>query len=454
MAKQSWMPPQSFSRRAMLGGATAAALGLTAACNGSDRPGPSGGVTTLVNVEHDDRPSDNAAYAAVYSAFIEQNPTIEIEFTTIPWEQARTKLLTMAQGGGLPHMGRLDSPADYAAANMIIPLDEYLSDEFLASFESTTLERYQAPDSQGTMRQYGVPWFAGTYAIMVNKTLCDSAGIDLPEDWTTEEFTEIARELTDNTDGWGLAMNGAGVGDPVEIFLLAVYAHGGKWVNGDPYSTDPEPLTIGSSETAAGIQWYIDLYQKGYAIPSAPSDNYQQRDANFVSGAAAMAWQGPWNIPATRESFEAGGYELVSMPIPEGPAGRTAIEGGGGAGIFVSAVEDGVTEDAWKWLEFLSSAEGQRIYCSTNGMIPASPSVRTDEFWANDPLYTGFTASLENAPRMFPAWAIGLDSIKDIVIPPLLQAAMNGSISAEDMATQMQEDAAAALENNGVEVPA
>src|SRR5690348_7108463 len=41
----------------------------------------------LTNVEHDSRPLDNAAYEAVYKAFREQHPDIEIEFQIIPWEQ-------------------------------------------------------------------------------------------------------------------------------------------------------------------------------------------------------------------------------------------------------------------------------------------------------------------------------------------------------------------------------
>src|SRR5215210_7607583 len=85
-------------------GASAAAIGLRGGISGGRSA--SAQTVKLVNVEHDSRPLDNAAYEAVYNAFKTQHPDIEIEFQIIPWEQARSKMLTLAQGDSLPNMGR------------------------------------------------------------------------------------------------------------------------------------------------------------------------------------------------------------------------------------------------------------------------------------------------------------------------------------------------------------
>jgi ABC-type glycerol-3-phosphate transport system substrate-binding protein len=83
-------------------GASAAALGLHSVQIANAQ------TIKLVNVEHDSRPLDNAAYEAVYNAFKTKHPDIEIEFQIIPWEQARSKMLTLAQSDSLPDMGRME----------------------------------------------------------------------------------------------------------------------------------------------------------------------------------------------------------------------------------------------------------------------------------------------------------------------------------------------------------
>ena len=451
---------QGFGRRALLAGAAGLAGAAVAGCappGGSPDRAPAAkrktGPVTLVNVEHDTRPLDNAAYAKVYKSFHQKHPDITINFMTIPWEQARTKMLTLGQGNGLPNMGRMAYPDDFVAAGMVLSLDDRVSKSDLARFDEAAIASYQAKGEDGKRHLYGLPWFAGSHAIMINKTLVDRAKIDLPDDWTTDQFAQIAAQLTTKGKQWGVTLDGNGIGDPVQILLMTIYAFGGKWVNGDPAGQTPEPIVINSPETAAGISWYVDLYKKGSAVPSAPSDTYQQRDANFLSGKAAMAWQGPWNITATKDAFAKNGYELVSMPLPNGPKGRVAIYGGGGAGIYTSSERDGVVDQAWEWISYLSSDEGEKLYCKTNGMIPASKTAREDPTWSKDPLYTGYLTSMESAPRMYPLWATGLESSLDTIVPPLLQAAFGGKITSEQMAEQLQKQVLKAVKGNGVEVP-
>jgi len=407
----------------------------------------------LVNVEHDSRPLDNAAYQAVYEAFREQHPDIEIDFQVIPWEQARQKMLTLAQANTLPDMGRNEWGSDYAAADMIVPLDNLVTEETLSRFDTLSLEYGSAVGNDGERHLYAIPWFQGAAAILVNKTLLDKAGLSLKEEWTTDEFTEYAKALTVEGEQWGVALDAAGVGDPVQNLLLAVYAYGGRWVAGDAAGTEPEPIIFNSPETAAGITWYTNLFKNGYAVSSAPTDTYKERDANFQSGKAAMEWQGPWSLLEIQENFEKGGYELASMPLPKGPAGNPNWYGGAHASIYRSAEEKGVVDQAFTWIDFLSSDEGELLYCKTNGMIPASKTAQQDPFWSENDLYKGYLNSFPTISRMDPIWATGLTSILDDTVPPLLQGVLNGQLSPEDMAAQVQDAAIQGLRQNAIEVP-
>ncbi|MFN8664786.1 MAG: sugar ABC transporter substrate-binding protein [Thermomicrobiales bacterium] len=407
----------------------------------------------LVNVEHDSRPLDNAAYEAVYKAFREQNPDIEIEFQIIPWEQARSKMLTLGQANSLPDMGRMEWPADYAAAEMLVPLDDMVDEETLSRFDTLSLEYGSAVGNDGVRHLYALPWFQGSAAILVNKTLLDKAGLELKDEWTTDDFTEYAKALTVEGEHWGVALDAAGVGDPVQNLLLAVYAYGGRWVAGDAASTEPEMIIFNSPETVAGITWYTKLFTDGYAVPSAPTDTYKERDANFQSGKAAMEWQGPWSLLEIQDNFKKGGFELASMPLPKGPAGNPNWYGGAHASIYKAAADKGVVDQAFKWISFLSSDEGELLYCKTNGMIPASTTAQQDPFWAENDLYKGYLNSFPTITRMDPIWATGMNGILDDTVPPLLQGVLNGQLSAEDMAAQVQDAVVQGLRQNGVDVP-
>lgn len=439
------------NRRQLLKGALGAA-GVAALGSRTTR-GARAQTVKLVNVEHDSRPLDNAAYEAVYEAFREQNPDIEIEFQIIPWEQARPKMLTLAQANSLPDMGRMEWASDYAAAEMLVPLDDLVDEETLSRFDTLSLEYGSAVGNDGERHLYALPWFQGSAAILVNKTLLDKAGLDLKEEWTTDEFSEYARALTVESEQWGVALDAAGIGDPVQNLLLAVYAYGGRWVAGDAANTEPEMIIFNSPETVAGITWYTDLFTAGYAVPSAPTDTYKERDANFQSGKAAMEWQGPWSLLEIQENFAKGGYELASMPLPKGPAGNPNWYGGAHASIYKAAADKGVVEQALKWISFLSSDEGEMLYCKTNGMIPASMTAQQDPFWSENELYKGYLNSFPTIARMDPIWATGLNSILDDTVPPLLQGVLNGQLAPEDMAAQVQDAVVQGLRQNGVEVP-
>lgn len=440
-------------RRAMqlgLGLAAGAALGPAAL---SSRAFAADAVK-LVNVEDDSRPLDNAAYAAVYKAFKEKHPEIDIDFQIIPWEQARAKLLTEGQGDVLPDMGRIAWVADFAAADMLVPIEDRVDPKSLERFNPLMVQQCYGIGTDGKKHLYALPWFTGSHSILVNKTLLDAAGLELKDSWTTDEFADYCKQLTVKGKQWGVTLDASGIGDPVQIFLMAVYAYGGKWVKGDPQATEPEPIVFNSAETAAGIKWYTDLFLNGYAVPSAPSDTYKERDSNFQSGKAAIEWQGPWSLVETRDNFKKGGWELASMPLPKGPAGAFPSSLGGGlTGIYRGAQKGGHIDQAFAWIDFMSSDEGEKLYCQTNGMIPASLAVQADPFWGEDPLYKGYIASMKSAEVLEPLWATGLDGLLDDIVPPLLQGVLLGKLKPAEAAGQIQDQVVQGLQQNGVQVP-
>ena len=260
---------------------------------------------------------------------------------------------------------------------------------------------------------YSIAWFACDKAVLVNKTLFDNASVKLPTTWTTDEFAVIAEKLTVPDKSWGVSLDAAGIGDPWQNFWLVIRAFGPIKGNADQ-STAPEAITINSKEFIAGATWFRDLYTSGSAVKSAPTDTYQQRDANFMSGKAAMMWQGPWSLIDQAVALKKQGWELAAMPLPKGPAGNPqGASFGGTAGIFKTAQDRGVVDQAFTWINFLCSDAGETIYSKTNGMLPASQGLWKLPDFADNPLYGGYISGLSNSSSDYPLWAVGVTSVFD-----------------------------------------
>ena len=409
----------------------------------------------LTNVENDSRPLDNKAYENVYKAFREKYPNIEIEFQILPWEQAEAKERTMAEAGTLPDMGRSNFMPSLVKLGGMVPLDDLADAAYMSRYPADWIPnlKLEGPDKQ--IHLYSVSWFAGDKAILINKSFFDEAGLKKLDTWTTADFADYAKKLTVSGKRWGVTLDGAGIGDPWQNFWLCVRAFGGGFVKGATKdSKQPEPITINSAEFAKGAAWYRDLYKGGFAVPSAPTDTYKERDANFMSGKAAMMWQGPWALLEQRDTLKKQGWEMAAMPLPNGPNGSPQDGGVSGlAGIFSTAKKRDVVNEAWVWVSFLCSDEGQKIFSGTNGMLPASQVLWKDPQFANDPLYSGYLEGLKSVELAYPLWAVGVTTILDQKGVPLLQGLLLGQVTPEQMATQLQDEVVKFLKGNGVAVP-
>jgi multiple sugar transport system substrate-binding protein len=80
-----------------------------------------------------------------------------------------------------------------------LPLDPYIAeanDDYEAMYGtmSTAMLSYQD-------QIYGVPYAGNTFKVFYNKTMTDAAGIEIPETWSINEFTEVAKKLNNEEQG-------------------------------------------------------------------------------------------------------------------------------------------------------------------------------------------------------------------------------------------------------------
>ncbi len=131
---------------------------------------------------------------------------------------------------------------------------------------------------------YGLPWIAQPVVTYYNKDIFDAADMDYPTaDWTWDDFTEMAKALTLDTNGdgeidqWGFTNNSW---PPPYIFI---WQAGGELI-----SPDFTEVPIDSPEFLEGFEFYLSTAYNPEMSPSREIIAEQGFGEMFKAGKIAM----------------------------------------------------------------------------------------------------------------------------------------------------------------------
>ena len=104
--------------------------------------------------------------------------------------------------------------------------------------------------------------------------------------------------------------------------------------------------------------------KKGFIVPAKDA---RQLGANsfFAAGKGAMALTGSWMINWYVDNAK---FDKGFAPLPKGPNGRKSMFNGLADSIWVGSKHK---DEAWKWVKFLGSEEGQKIIAGYGVVFPA-----------------------------------------------------------------------------------
>ena len=311
------------------------------------------------------------------------NPDIKLEFVTIPSDYANT-MITKLAGGEIPDvmMLAMDQVPRYALNDMLLPLDDLASQEYMDALYPVVKD---ALTVNGTM--YAAARDVTPKVMYLNTKMFADAGIEIPsDDWTMEEFTEIAQQLTTGSGAdaqWGYYW--ANYMDQTYSMIAAF--------DGKIYSEDGKSSVLSTDEnTKRAVQFMYDLYNTYKVCPS--DQQAKQYGENEFS--AFMANKVAMQIGAlsTASTFDANGTEYTVLPMP-------SVDGVSRCSSFVNTwvipKEAENPELSWRVVEFLSGKEGQQIALDMNYGLPASTMVDTTDFEAKTPYNKYFVEALETA---------------------------------------------------------
>ncbi len=319
--------------------------------------------------------ADNSDYSAKMQEIVQKfNETNKSNITVVaeeyPWDGGgySNTLFSAAMGGGGPDTAswKLTSTPLFTANNLLANLDDFIAN--WADKDDIDSNLYDIMKrASGTDSIYVMPWNTQILCVYYRPSMFEEVGIKVPT--TYEEFLTACEKLTRDTDNdgkidvYGFGMRGAKGGQ--EPWGSFIHARGGDFSN------------LKTPEAIAGMQDFINLYQKGYVPPTAPTDGFNEIIANFKSGRTAMTIH---HTGSSADMVATFGDDVSAFPFPAGVGQWTSM--GDTENVIFESCEN--KEAAFEWVSYLATGEGQRMWCETTGNVPVSKKVQALDFYQNN----------------------------------------------------------------------
>jgi len=288
---------------------------------------------------------DDAIYEAV-KIFEEQNPEIKVNVNPIPAVDIKDTYVTQVYGGGGPDLATLDIAWQAQLAQLDLLAD------ITSQYENIRDQFLEGPATTGEVgdKAYSVPWYTNNVAFFYNMDLLNEVGYDEPpKDWN--EFQDMCIKVTEETDAYGVTM---GDGQFMSFtYLPFLYSAGGKVVDED----GPRFHKDGGK---VAFKYVTDLYVKHRVMSEGAinASSWSELYAPFHQGNAAVTITGDWGIGPLQDANVDFEWVIASPPAyPETGKRATVI---GGYNLAISPNTENF-EEAWKFIEFLSSEENMWI---------------------------------------------------------------------------------------------
>ena len=358
-------------KKILLGFMIFAVLGLVVACdndNGGASEGTNDGGATGGETSSDEQvtirfswwdgvPQEEITFITAFEA---TNPDIRVEVISIPDSDYSQQINTMVLGGTAPDVilaFEVDLPR-FAENDAILPLDERINASDL--IEMDDFIPAVAALSELTQGTFGIPWVYAGHLLYFNMDLFDEAGIDYPTaDWTWEDFAVAAEQLTVRDGGRTVQFGADSIG------------FGGIWYSmiaagGDAILSDDMNLELGAGLRRA-LEFQYRLTSEG--ISPEPSSGGDVADL-FASGRAAMTRNGSWMV----RGYQNSGFRFDVVPMPRDMANSTSLH----TGFFTINSASDHPEEAWRFVEFMMSHEGQTLISEFTGNPSAIRSIAAE----------------------------------------------------------------------------
>jgi multiple sugar transport system substrate-binding protein len=224
-------------------------------------------------------------------------------------------------------------------------------------------------------KQYAMPWDGAGILLYYNVDLFEQLGIDPPPnqgwDWTMDDFLDMCLKIVE-FDSAGNMTRGAFPLPGWVYHMPFIMTMGGQYVD-----LENKKCMLDTPESIEAVQYYVDLRLKHHVCPYTTEFSGMGTTDLFREGQLGMHLTGPWWFPDLRAIPE---EELRwdCLHFPKNPSTGERYVRQSWDGMAIGAGTEHV-EQAWKYIKFVLSTEGQSRIAQLGRAMPARPSVAASE---------------------------------------------------------------------------
>ncbi|HEY9294067.1 MAG TPA: extracellular solute-binding protein [Microlunatus sp.] len=360
--------PSTISRRALIGSAAALGAAGLAGCNlakggsGSGSGSDSVSLNVWGGVPNETGPDD------LCKAFMDEHPDIKVTYTRYVNDEPGNLKLDTSLTGGVP----IDMYFSYSPSRLAQRADNGLAvdltDKIKAEkdFAQFTADADPLGNYVFDGKQYCIPAALAPSQVYINQSMLDDAGIKLGDNWTTDEFVDVAKELTKS--GRFGTLSSPPLARPV-LGADYRYRDGGNASNfANPWFA--RELTLAKRLQASKVA----MDQK--TIIAEQLQTFSQNP--YIAGRVAMLIQSGQIIRSINDTAQyPHDFKTFVMPIPSPQKGTQAWNTGQIGDLITVSPKSQHQDEAWELAKFWVRNAGK--YMTKGGRLPSLTGSSTQD---------------------------------------------------------------------------
>ncbi len=231
---------------------------------------------------------------------------INLNVEVVSWNDIYTVVNTRISSNAAPDVLNIDVFADYQADDLLLPAEDFVSEETYAKFYPAFLDQSVV---DGTV--WAVPDLASARAMYYNADILKAAGVDkVPETWAElKAACEKIKAYDSSIYPWGVDMTT----DEGQA-CFAYYS----WTNGGDFTDAEGNWTLNSAENEEAVEYIVGLVKDGMTNSDPTTETRYDLQELFAAGKLAMMI-GPNQISSYVASSEKPiNFGIASIPANEG----------------------------------------------------------------------------------------------------------------------------------------
>src|SRR5215218_1140086 len=321
-------------------------------------------------------PDVDGSIAKLINKFNKQNKGgVQATFRQMPaaTDQYYDKLRTefQAASGDISVIGvDVIWPKQFAPQGWIIDLSDRFPTSEQKEFIPSTIEVASYEDGV-----YAVPWVScpDVGLLYYRKDLLDESGISAPPE-TWDELKEMAVQVSEEAGIQnGFVFQGSNYEGGVCNALEYIWTHGGDVLD------ENNNVVIDSPEAAAGLATYASMLTSGAAPEAVANWTETESRASFYNEDSVFIryWPSLYALLGVPSQTKLEPDQVGIIPIPTDKPGSPSYSTLGGWQMSINANTD-LDDDAWTFIQFMTSEQSQKTRTIINGGDPSRKAVYDD----------------------------------------------------------------------------